>query len=62
MNLKIERVKRNLTQTDLKRLSDISINTIVRVEKGNIDGISVRTLKKIANALGMEVQELFFED
>lgn len=50
------------TQKDLSVLSGVGINTIVKLEKGDIDSVSVRSLKKIAKALNTPVQELFFNE
>lgn len=62
MNLKILRIRRKITQSELSELSGVGINTIVKIEKGYIDSVSVKILKKIAKALGSTVQELFFSD
>lgn len=60
-NLIIERVKLNLTQRELSELSNVGINTIVKLEKGNITGTRVGTLQKIANALDKDMITLFFK-
>lgn len=60
MRLKIERIKRDWTQTDLANASGVGISTVVKIEKGNIDNVSVSILKKIADALNVPVAELFF--
>lgn len=61
MNLKLTRIKNNLTQAQLRNKAKVGLNTIVALEKGELDGIRVGTLKKIAAALGTTVQELFFK-
>ena|GEM_PF-4735792 len=60
MELKLKRVSQNLTLKGLSNLSGVGVNTILKLEKGNIDGVSVGILKKIANALNTTVVELFF--
>lgn len=50
------------TQKDLSVLSGVGINTIVKLEKGDIDSVSVKNLKKVAKALNASVQELFFNE
>lgn len=50
MKLRIERKKLNLTQREFSELSNIGLNTLVKIEKGNLDSIKVGTLKKIANS------------
>lgn len=62
MKLKLRRISMNLTQNELRNRAAVSLNTIVALEKGNIDGIRVKTLKKIAKALDSTVQELFFSE
>ena len=62
MNLKLERIKRGLNQRQLSKLSGVGVNTIVKLEKGDIDSVMVHNLKKIANVLGMSISELFFSD
>lgn len=62
MNLKIERVKRGISQTKLSQISNVGLTTIVKIEKGDIDNIKVGTLRKISKALGVPVTELFFSD
>ena len=60
MELKLKRVSQNLTLKGLSNLSGVGVNTILKLEKGNIDGVRVGILKKIANALNTTVVELFF--
>lgn len=62
MNLKIARIKAGLTQSQLRDKAKVGLSTIVALEKGNIDGVRVKTLKKIAKALDTTVQELFFSE
>ena len=62
MKMKLKRISKNLTQKQLRELSGVGMNTIVELEKGNIDGVTVRVLKKIAAALDSTVQELFFDN
>lgn len=62
MNLKLERVKRKLSQGQLSKLSGVSVTTIVRIEKDEIETVKVETLRKIANVLGVGIVDLFFSD
>lgn len=48
------RKKQGLTQAELGKISKISQQTISFVEKGYVN-ISIRTLKKIADALGLKI-------
>lgn len=61
MPLKAKRILLGIkTQKDLSILSGVGVNTIVKLEKGDIDSVSVGTLKKVANALDVSVVDLFF--
>ena len=62
MNLKTERKKLNLTQRELAELSNVGINTLLKIEKGNLDSTKVGTLKKIADTFGVQLVDLFFKD
>lgn len=62
MNMKLRRIKKNLTQSQLRNKAKVGLNTIVALEKGKIDGVRVGTLKKIAAALECSIIELFFRD
>ena len=62
MGLKIQRIKRNLNQSELSQISGVGLNTIVKIEKGLIDGVRVGTLRKISNALNLDIKELFFSE
>lgn len=61
MTLKLERVKRNLTQKELQELSGVSRVTIRKIEKGLIENVTLSTYKKLAQALGIPVEELIKE-
>ena len=63
LKVKFARLKKGLTQVQLREKSKTSLTTIVAIEKGkSIDGLRVGTLKKIAAALDSTVEELFFSD
>lgn len=62
MTLKLERVKRNLTQKQLQDLSGVSMVTIRKIEKGTIENVTLVTYKKLAKALGIPVEELIKEE
>ncbi len=47
-----------LSQEKLARLADVSNNTIINIEAGKQDNPTIDTLSKIANALGVGVDEL----
>lgn len=52
------REKLGLSQEKLARLADVSNNTIVNIEAGKQQNPTVETIKKIAKALGVSIEEL----
>jgi len=56
--LKEERRRAALTQGELAERAGVGINTIVRIETGEINEPRVSTLRKLANALGVEARDL----
>lgn len=61
MSLKLERIKRNLTQMKLKEISGVSAVTIGKIERGEIENVTLSTYKKLAQALEIPVEELIKE-
>lgn len=61
MTLKVGRVKRNLTQKQLKELSGVSMVTIGKIERGDVEKVTLATYKKLAKALDIPVEELIKE-
>ncbi|MGN9160033.1 helix-turn-helix domain-containing protein [Clostridium sulfidigenes] len=59
MNAKLTRIKQKLTQREVCEMTGLSNTTLVKIEKGNVDNIQLRTLKKLAAALNSSVEELF---
>ena len=52
------REKLGLSQEKLARLADVSNNTIINIEAGKQDNPTIDTLKKVAKALNIPVEEL----
>ena len=52
------REKLGLSQEKLARLADVSNNTIINIEAGKQDNPTIDTLKKVAEALNVPVEEL----
>jgi len=52
------REKLGLSQEKLARLADVSNNTIINIEAGNQDNPTIDTLKKVAKALDIPVEDL----
>jgi len=56
--LKEERRRAALTQGELAERAGVGITTIVRIERGEIEEPRVSTLRKLAEALGVEPRDL----
>ena len=59
-NVKQLREKIGLSQEKLARLSDVSNNTIINIEAGKQDNPTIDTLKKVARALNVSVEDLIY--
>ena len=57
-NLKKLREKKGLSQDRLAKLADVANNTIIKIEQGESINPTLATLKKIAKALGVGLDEL----
>lgn len=62
MNVKIARIKKGLTQKQLREIVNISPNKLVQIEKGNYSNVTYDQVVKISKALDSTPQELFFKD
>ncbi len=62
MNIRLERVKRGISQESLADLAGLARSTMGIVERGE-QSPSIQTITKIAIALNIEIYKLFiFED
>ncbi len=57
-NIKKLRESKGLSQEKLARLADIANNTLIKMESGENKNPTLDTLKKVAKALGVSVDEL----
>ena len=57
-NLRKLREAKGLSQEKLARLADVANNTIIKIEAGKNQNPTLETLKKVAQALGVSVDEL----
>ena len=57
-NLKKLREKKGLSQDRLAKLADVANNTIIKIEQGENVNPTLATLKKIAKALGVSLDDL----
>lgn len=60
-NLKRYRKKLKLTQEGLARKANISYNTVIKLESGGITDPRMGTLKKLATALNVKIDDLVGE-
>lgn len=57
-NIKKFRKKKGLSQDKLAKLADVTLTTLVKIESGVNDNPTIKTLKKIADALEISLNEL----
>ena len=57
-NIKKLRKAKGLSQDRLSRLADVSHATIIKIESGGIQSPTIDTVQKIAEALGVGVEDL----
>ena len=57
-NLKKLREQNGLSQDRLAKLADIATNTIIKIEQGENQNPTLDTLKKLAKALAVSVDDL----
>lgn len=60
LNIKVERVKRGLTQEKLGELAEISTKHITKIESGDVSP-SIYLIYKIAKALNVSIDKLIQE-
>ncbi len=56
--IRIERTKKGLSQEKLAELTEMSIKTLGKIERGQTDFV-ISNLISIANALDVDISELF---
>ena len=57
-NIKMLRKEKNISQDKLSKLADISLNTVVKLELDQSPNPTLDTLKKIAKALDVTIDDL----
>ncbi len=57
-NIRKIRQQKKLTQEKLARLSDISLNTLTKIESGFAKTPNIKTITKIARALNVSLDKL----
>lgn len=48
----------NISQDKLSKLSNVTYNTIIKIESGRNDNPTMKTITKIASALGVSIDDL----
>lgn len=62
LNLKFARIRKNLTQAELAEKVGITNKYLSMLETGNATNPSKPVMQKIAEALDIPVQDLFFNE
>jgi len=57
-NIKKYRAKLGISQDKLSKLAGITLHTITKIESGATPNPRIETVKKIANALGVSIDDL----
>ena len=61
-NVRRIRKAKELSQDKLAKLAGITLTTLVKIESGANDNPTIKTLKKIANALEVPVNDLLEDE
>jgi putative transcriptional regulator len=57
-NLKKLREKKGFSQDRLAKIADVANNTVIKIEQGDNKNPTLETLKKLADALGVSLDDL----
>jgi transcriptional regulator with XRE-family HTH domain len=57
-NIRKYRLKKNMSQDRLSKLADVAFHTIVKIESGETPNPTIETVRKIAVALGVSIDDL----
>ena len=57
-NIKKYRAKQGISQDKLSKLAGITLHTITKIESGATPNPRIETVKKIADALGIGIEDL----
>lgn len=60
--IKDARIAKGMSQVELARASGVSRATIIGLESGEITNSKLDTLRKLADALGLTMDALFFDE
>lgn len=59
--IKDVRISKGMSQVELAKASGVSRVTIIGLESGNITNTQTDTIRKIAKALGVPIDTIFFD-
>ena len=57
-NIRKYRLKKEMSQDRLSKLADVAFHTIVKIESGDTPNPTIETVRKIADALGVTLDDL----
>lgn len=57
-NIRKYRLQKDMSQDRLSKLADVAFHTIVKIESGETPNPTIETVRKIANALGVSIDDL----
>ncbi|WP_195973136.1 helix-turn-helix transcriptional regulator [Clostridium thermobutyricum] len=61
LNIKMTRIKRGIKQEELSKMIGVSRSKLSMLENGKFSNLTYPLMFKISKALGVSVQELFFD-
>ncbi len=56
--IKKYRLQKGMSQDKLSKLADVAFHTVVKIESGDTPNPTIETVKKIADALSVSIDEL----
>lgn len=57
-NIRKYRLQKDISQDRLSKLADVAFHTIVKIESGETPNPTIETVRKIAAALGVSIDDL----
>lgn len=57
-NIRKYRLQKDMSQDRLSKLADVAFHTIVKIESGETPNPTIETVRKIADALGVSIDDL----
>ncbi|MBI3588806.1 MAG: helix-turn-helix transcriptional regulator [Candidatus Liptonbacteria bacterium] len=57
-NIRKRRLQKKISQDRLSKLADVAFHTIVKIESGDTPNPTIKTIKKIAEALDVSIDDL----